>query len=313
MDAKESEQIVGLYLKLGTYKAVQKEAKRSTTTIWKCLKGAGVCAGKGGNQTAQIKATDEQLLKDINAGLTRKQIAEKYALHPESLPRRFRKIGAWPKRKEQTAWNKGLSIGWHVVASQKERYEKLHAGYEYLGTCKRRVRFRCVKCGSVLERAESTVRQKRIVCECCKQRKQQQKQIQAERAKLVRFLYALKEEQTPKKCASCGEIFYSQYTNALYCSPKCRKQTGYRERCKKYGVLYDGAVTRLKVVRRDGNTCQICGKVCDENDKRWGTIGPDFPTLDHIKPLAKGGEHTWDNVQCACAMCNSAKRDLYTA
>jgi hypothetical protein len=27
--------------------------------------------------------------------------------------------------------------------------------------------------------------------------------------------------------------------------------------------------------------------------------------------LANGGTHTWDNVQCAHAICNSYKRDLW--
>ena len=79
---------------------------------------------------------------------------------------------------------------------------------------------------------------------------------------------------------------------------------------KKYGVYYESGITRIKVIKRDKYICQICGKKCNPNDLRWGTLGPDFPTLDHVVPLAKGGSHTWDNVQCACGMCNSYKRDL---
>jgi 5-methylcytosine-specific restriction endonuclease McrA len=29
--------------------------------------------------------------------------------------------------------------------------------------------------------------------------------------------------------------------------------------------------------------------------------------LDHIVPLAKGGTHTWNNVQCTCRRCNAGK------
>lgn len=43
------------------------------------------------------------------------------------------------------------------------------------------------------------------------------------------------------------------------------------------------------------------------NDKRWGDYGPDYPTIDHIVPLSKGGPHLWSNVQVACAECNIAK------
>lgn len=136
---------------------------------------------------------------------------------------------------------------------------------------------------------------------------------------MLSFLTALTESKTPKKCICCGKEFYSEYSNQKYCSDQCRNKSrnkrkrngkGYKSRCRKYGVYYDSSVTRTKVIKRDHGICQICGKVCNEHDLRWGTLGPDFPTIDHIIPLAKGGSHTWDNVQCACAICNSDKRDL---
>jgi hypothetical protein len=30
--------------------------------------------------------------------------------------------------------------------------------------------------------------------------------------------------------------------------------------------------------------------------------------LDHIKPIAKGGSHTVDNIQFTCPLCNNSKR-----
>jgi 5-methylcytosine-specific restriction endonuclease McrA len=36
---------------------------------------------------------------------------------------------------------------------------------------------------------------------------------------------------------------------------------------------------------------------------------PTAPTVDHIIPLARGGSHTWDNVQLAHHLCNSLKGD----
>lgn len=33
------------------------------------------------------------------------------------------------------------------------------------------------------------------------------------------------------------------------------------------------------------------------------------PTLDHIRPLARGGEHARHNVQALCAPCNNEKAD----
>jgi 5-methylcytosine-specific restriction endonuclease McrA len=29
--------------------------------------------------------------------------------------------------------------------------------------------------------------------------------------------------------------------------------------------------------------------------------------MDHVKPLSRGGDHTWDNVVSACRRCNHRK------
>lgn len=85
--------------------------------------------------------------------------------------------------------------------------------------------------------------------------------------------------------------------------------SGSRHRCRKYGRIYDPSVTRDKLIERDNNTCQICGGKCDANDRRYGHFGPLTPTIDHITPLAKGGNHVWENVQLAHAVCNIIKND----
>jgi 5-methylcytosine-specific restriction endonuclease McrA len=41
-----------------------------------------------------------------------------------------------------------------------------------------------------------------------------------------------------------------------------------------------------------------------------GTHADRAPELDHILPLAAGGDHTFDNVACACRKCNQAKGAL---
>jgi hypothetical protein len=46
----------------------------------------------------------------------------------------------------------------------------------------------------------------------------------------------------------------------------------------------------------------------DENAlENGGRVGPLLANLDHIKPVSKGGEHTWENVAIACMMCNIRK------
>lgn len=179
--------------------------------------------------------------------------------------------------------------------------------FEYVSHNNDRIKIRCRRCGTVLERTKSTVRYRNVECEHCKE----VEKIVKARQKMMCFLIALKDAKTPRKCECCGKTFTSNYHSQKYCSERCKKNgKSYRRRCRNYGVYYDPSVTRIKVVTRDKNICQICGKTCNPNDRRWGSLGPDFPTLDHVIPLARGGTHTWQNVQCACGMCNSSKRDL---
>lgn len=123
----------------------------------------------------------------------------------------------------------------------------------------------------------------------------------------------LSMEYSDANCIMCGKRFKSYHNSQTYCND-CQaeylKTTSYRRRCRKFGVLFDPSVTRDEVIKRDHNICQICGIKCNPDDKSWGSYGATYPTLDHIIPLSKGGAHTWNNVQCACAMCNSKKRDI---
>ena len=112
-------------------------------------------------------------------------------------------------------------------------------------------------------------------------------------------------------CDYCGCEFIPTRNNQRYCSRRCRDMSfgngSSVKRARKYGVPYDRTINLKRLVERDGLRCSICGKVCDMEDKRWGDYGPDYPTIDHIVPISKGGPHLWDNVQIACAECNIVK------
>ena len=57
------------------------------------------------------------------------------------------------------------------------------------------------------------------------------------------------------------------------------------------------ALTNTALFARDANLCLYCG---DE-----------FPrhalTRDHVVPVSRGGRDVWENVVCACYLCNSRK------
>jgi 5-methylcytosine-specific restriction endonuclease McrA len=54
-------------------------------------------------------------------------------------------------------------------------------------------------------------------------------------------------------------------------------------------------LTRREVFRRDGYVCQYCGQQTSH------------PTLDHVVPRHRGGQHTWENLVTACTRCNHRK------
>jgi 5-methylcytosine-specific restriction endonuclease McrA len=75
-------------------------------------------------------------------------------------------------------------------------------------------------------------------------------------------------------------------------------------RARKKGNGRTESIDPKDVFERDGWRCGICGK-----EVRKGLLfpHPESATLDHIIPLAVGGEHVWQNVQCAHFRCNGSK------
>lgn len=56
---------------------------------------------------------------------------------------------------------------------------------------------------------------------------------------------------------------------------------------------------RAEVFSRDNRTCQYCG----ETDL-------DFPTVDHVHPLSRGGSNLLENLVTACEACNGEKANM---
>jgi len=68
--------------------------------------------------------------------------------------------------------------------------------------------------------------------------------------------------------------------------------------------LYVDDIDREKVYVRDNGLCGICRAPIDL------TLPPqhgDSFTIDHIKPLSAGGEHSYENVRAAHLRCNASE------
>lgn len=139
---------------------------------------------------------------------------------------------------------------------------------------------------------------------------------------LSRTLSASKKDLSPRKCMDCPNWFIPEYGNKRrnFCSDKCsrrhaRRNTRHKnrgnikqqiQRRKEREIKPNGSerVYRSKVFERDGWKCQLCGKSVDKR-LRWPH--PKSATIDHIIPLANGGQHVPVNCQLAHFICN-AKR-----
>ena len=125
-------------------------------------------------------------------------------------------------------------------------------------------------------------------------------------------------EHAEHRCPKCGVTVIGGKSHRL--CPACKRESlragnkgtlahRARKATRETGAEYQPGITLEKVYERDGGICWICGNPTDLSDRRWGPCGPNYPSVDHVVPLAKGGSHTWANVKLAHHKCNSVKSD----
>lgn len=115
------------------------------------------------------------------------------------------------------------------------------------------------------------------------------------------------------ECAECGQMYVAHYPLSRYCSEKCSRAK-YKRIDRYQGITVDKGITLKKLARRDKDICALCGESVDWSDfviREDGTVicGDDYPSIDHIMPISKGGLHSWANVQLAHRGCNTFKSD----
>lgn len=126
---------------------------------------------------------------------------------------------------------------------------------------------------------------------------------------------ARKNGSRNRTCRQCGqELGY--YCVTTYCEP-CREArarqsqrensaNGKHRRRAWIKQAPHEPISRVTIYRRDNWTCGICQQHVDG----WLTYPhPMSASLDHVIPLARGGSHTYRNVQLAHLRCNIAKGD----
>ena len=204
-----------------------------------------------------------------------------------------------------------------------------HPNFEYVSgwiSGDRSMILRCKECGNEVVKSAITVRKgNHIQCPYCEEKKRELKHKEIEILKQIK-----KEEKQKNKeyvfwnqsfeqtnisvCPECGAIFYGK---RKYCSDDCmRKINNARRKDKRIRniqeLLIDKDINIQKLYDRDKGKCWICGGVCDFNDfyrdqNNNFIVGGNYPSIDHIFPLSKGGLHSWDNIKLAHHYCNSVK------
>ena len=193
------------------------------------------------------------------------------------------------------------------------------------------VDLKCKTCGTVMRKSFVTVKHGATRCDECAKRKTQEKR-EAQRLRCEQQRQSKREERERNKlmkmmpvqtsfipCPCCGDYFIPLNGNQKYCSSKCAKRINNaikkdRRIRKIKHVVVDKNITLERLYKRDNGECYICGCICDWNDcevKKDGTFiaNDNYPSIDHVKPLSKGGKHAWNNVRLACRGCNSKKSD----
>ena len=163
----------------------------------------------------------------------------------------------------------------------------------------------CALCGAsyLSGRRESITRPRMCSKECsAKYREQVRAQM-----KIDRF-------GPPRTCRWCGVTFgYGGEAYKGWCSKSCRaeytkdyeRRLGHERRARLREVTIE-VFSPAYILKRDKYICQACGKKTKPKEK---PTHPLYPNVDHIVPLAAGGEHSKKNCRCVCASCNSQKRE----
>lgn len=182
----------------------------------------------------------------------------------------------------------------------------------------------CTDCGQPFRwSARGLRKQSPIQCDNCREIlssiKEKEHQDVVNQNKINRHNEILKKRIDAKKrcCRQCGKEFYANRHQYLFCSEECRKklqnkQHEIKRRIKIKAALVDSDITLDKLIIRDKNKCWLCGGKTNRADyimhaDGWYEAGPTHPSIDHVRPLAEGGKHSWDNVRLAHLICNERK------
>jgi len=210
--------------------------------------------------------------------------------------------------------------------------KKNHANkFEYISgyiDSEKPVLIRCIKCRYEFKRAAQFARKnKNVNCPNCQRLKRLEVEATPKVKKESLRKKILKSSVKPKpslkeihilKCDECSSTFGGTRKRKL-CSQSCinkrvNRLKELRKRTARMNGKVDYSITLKKLIQKEKNVCYLCGGQCDSNDFNIDSrgsfiVGKNYPSIEHVVPISKGGTHTWDNVKLAHHYCNSIKTD----
>lgn len=333
----EYESAVLRLVKSGYYaNQIAKELSISITSVRKIAANNNIIIPRKSRKPVPSKFSvhEDYIRQAILSGKTYSDVARELGFNPS-------RTGDWCKRHGILLTEEGRAKGFHDGhggrsycknargKSIAERVKDNSVSFVYIGgykNCDSMIEVECTVCKRRSIISYQTIRKTDCPARCklCEsdkvaERKAENDRVKAEREEQRRLR---REEREAKEaalleakkhvCPVCGKIT----TRPKYCSDQCRnkvlwKNKDHRRRLKIQAAFVDDDISLEEVFRRDKGICHICGMACDWNDHAWkGNVfitGRLYPTIDHVVPLARGGEHSWENVRLAHLCCNSAK------
>ena len=81
----------------------------------------------------------------------------------------------------------------------------------------------------------------------------------------------------------------------------------HRRKARKLNTVVEKGISVLSLKKRHGTKCHYCQKEMDFTKGVGRKFNNDMATIEHLIPLARGGEHTFENTVLACRFCNISR------
>ncbi len=81
----------------------------------------------------------------------------------------------------------------------------------------------------------------------------------------------------------------------------------HRRKARKLKTVVEKGISKKALKKKFGTKCYYCQKEMDFSVGKGRKFNRNMATIEHLIPLSRGGQHTWENIVLACRHCNISK------